>query len=102
MKKNRKQTSKVSNYYIFTDTFSPLDFSNVVSKSDVKLLAEADEHEVVREVQELYADYQALSPHLFSLNMPIHSHGKHEPPWVQVSPGSLASAPSELHQRSRS
>lgn len=57
-------------------TTSPLDFSNVVSKSDVKLLAEADEHEVVREVQELYADYQALSPHLFSLNMPIHSHGK--------------------------
>lgn len=29
------------------------DFSNVVSKSDVKLLAEADEQEVVREVQEL-------------------------------------------------
>ena len=27
------------------------DFSNVVSKSDVKTLAEADEQEVVREVQ---------------------------------------------------
>ena len=53
-----------------------VDFSNVVSKSDVKLLAEADEQEVVREVQELYADYQALSPHLFSLNMPMHSQGK--------------------------
>lgn len=52
------------------------DFSNVVSKSDVKLLAEADEQEVVREVQELYADYQALSPHLFSLNMPTHCQGK--------------------------
>lgn len=74
----------------------------MVSKSDVKLLAEADEHEVVREVQELYADYQALSPHLFSLNMPIHSHGKHEPPWVQVSLVTVASAPSELYQRSRS
>ncbi|XP_042877132.1 vacuolar protein sorting-associated protein 45-like [Penaeus japonicus] len=61
------QKPRYGAYYIY--------FSNVVSKSDVKLLAEADEHEVVREVQELYADYQALSPHLFSLNMPIHSHG---------------------------
>ncbi|XP_063877398.1 vacuolar protein sorting-associated protein 45-like [Scylla paramamosain] len=61
------QKPRYGNYYIY--------FSNVVSKSDVKLLAEADEQEVVREVQELYADYQALSPHLFSLNMPIHSQG---------------------------
>ena len=28
-----------------------LDFSNVISKQDVKTLAEADEQEVVREVQ---------------------------------------------------
>ena len=42
----------------------------------MKLLAEADEQEVVREVQELYADYQALSPHLFSLNMSTHCQGK--------------------------
>lgn len=48
----------------------------MVSKSDVKLLAEADEHEVVREVQEFYADYQALAPHLFSLNMPMYSTGQ--------------------------
>lgn len=61
------QKPRYGTYYIY--------FSNVVSKSDVKLLAEADEHEVVREVQELYADFQALSPHLFSLNMPIHCHG---------------------------
>ncbi|KAG7154636.1 vacuolar protein sorting-associated protein 45-like [Homarus americanus] len=61
------QKPRYGTYYIY--------FSNVVSKSDVKLLAEADEHEVVREVQELYADYQALSPHLFSLHMPIHCLG---------------------------
>ncbi len=32
-------------FFVFSD------FSNVVSKSDVKTLAEADEQEVVREVQ---------------------------------------------------
>ena len=53
---------RYGNYYIY--------LSNVVSKSEVKVLAEADEHEVVREVQEIYADYLALAPHLFSLNLP--------------------------------
>ncbi|ERE89893.1 vacuolar protein sorting-associated protein 45, partial [Cricetulus griseus] len=44
-------------------------FSNVISKSDVKSLAEADEQEVVAEVQEFYGDYIAVNPHLFSLNI---------------------------------
>ncbi|KAK7068417.1 vacuolar protein sorting-associated protein 45 [Halocaridina rubra] len=61
------QKPRYGAYYIY--------FSNVISKSDVKLLAEADEHEVVRDIQELYADYQALAPHLFTLNMPVHSQG---------------------------
>lgn len=61
------QKPRYGAYYIY--------FSNVISKSDVKLLAEADEHEVVRDIQELYADYQALAPHVFSLNMPLHSQG---------------------------
>lgn len=43
-------------------------FSNVISKADIKTLAESDEQEVVREVQEFYADYIAVSPHLFSVN----------------------------------
>ena len=46
-----------------------LDFSNVISKQDVKILAEADDQEVVKEVQEFYGDYIAVNPHLFSLNM---------------------------------
>lgn len=46
-----------------------VDFSNVVSKQDIKYLAEADEHEAVREVQEFFGDYIAISPHLFSLNI---------------------------------
>jgi len=45
------------------------DFSNIISNSDIMALAESDEHESVREVQEFYADYLALSPHLFSLNI---------------------------------
>ena len=35
----------------------------------MKYLAEADEQETVREVQEFYGDYIAVSPHLFSLNI---------------------------------
>lgn len=54
-------------------------FSNVISKSDVKTLAEADAQEVVREVQEFYGDYLAISPHAFSLsvsNCSRHSNWK--------------------------
>ncbi|NXG03477.1 VPS45 protein, partial [Sakesphorus luctuosus] len=52
---------KYSVYFIY--------FSNVISKSDVKALAEADEQEVVAEVQEFYGDYIAVNPHVFSLNL---------------------------------
>ncbi|XP_043931114.1 vacuolar protein sorting-associated protein 45 [Protopterus annectens] len=52
---------KYSVYFIY--------FSNVISKSDVKSLAEADEQEVVAEVQEFFGDYIAVNPHLFSLNI---------------------------------
>ena len=41
----------------------------MISKQDVKVLAEADDQEVVREVQEFYGDYIAVNPHLFSLNI---------------------------------
>ncbi|KAL5004132.1 hypothetical protein ScPMuIL_017588 [Solemya velum] len=48
-------------YYIY--------FSSVISKQEVKVLAEADDQEVVREVQEFYGDYVAVNPHLFTLNI---------------------------------
>ncbi|GFY39525.1 vacuolar protein sorting-associated protein 45 [Trichonephila inaurata madagascariensis] len=48
-------------YYIY--------FSNIISKSDVKVLAEADETESVREIQEFYGDFIPVAPHLFSLNI---------------------------------
>lgn len=55
------QRPKYTTYFIY--------FSNTISKSDVKSLAEADEQEVVAEVQEFYGDYIAVNPHVFSLNI---------------------------------
>lgn len=43
------------------------DFSNSLRKADIEQLAEVDEHEVIREVQEFYGDYLAINPDLFSL-----------------------------------
>lgn len=51
------------------------DFSNITPKADIKTLAEADEQEVVREIQEFYGDYLAMGPHLFSLGIPISYQG---------------------------
>lgn len=52
---------KYGAYYIY--------FSNIIAKADIKVLAEHDEQEVVKEVQELYMDYLAVNPHLFSLGL---------------------------------
>lgn len=54
---------KYGAYYVY--------FSNIIAKADVKVLAEHDEHEVVKEVQELYMDYLAVNPHLFSVGLPL-------------------------------
>ncbi|XP_049879442.1 vacuolar protein sorting-associated protein 45 [Pectinophora gossypiella] len=51
-------------------------FSNVISKADVKTLAECDEQECVREVQEVFADYLAVDRHLFSFNIVGCLHGR--------------------------
>ncbi|KAF4617671.1 hypothetical protein D9613_005878 [Agrocybe pediades] len=57
---------KYGEYYLY--------FSNVLAKSAIERLAHADEFEVVREVQEYFADYAPISPSLFSLNhMPSSS-----------------------------
>jgi len=45
------------------------DFSNIVKKSSLERLAEADDHEVVRAVQEYYADYLVINPDLYSFNL---------------------------------
>ncbi|KAF8272169.1 Sec1-like protein [Lactarius quietus] len=43
-------------------------FSNILSKTSIECLADADEYEAVREVQEYFADYAPLLPCLFTLN----------------------------------
>lgn len=50
------------NYHLF--------FSNILSPSDLGALAEADEHEVVMEVQEFFADYYPINQESFTLNIP--------------------------------
>jgi len=49
-------------------------FSNIIKKSTLERLAEADDHEVVTVVQEHFMDYVVINPDLFSLNMapPLH------------------------------
>lgn len=57
---------KYGAYYIY--------FSNILAKADVKTLAEADEQEVVKEVQEFYMDFLAINSHLFSLGISTCFH----------------------------
>ena len=52
---------KYGEYHLF--------FSNVIRKSSLERLAEADDHEVVRAVQEHFADYLVINPDLMSLNI---------------------------------
>ncbi|KAI4868915.1 Sec1-like protein [Hypoxylon rubiginosum] len=54
---------KYGEYYLY--------FSNVVKKSSLERLAEADDHEVVKQVQEHFADYIVVNPDLFSLNLTL-------------------------------
>uniref|UniRef100_A0A8H8CN73 Vacuolar protein sorting-associated protein 45 n=1 Tax=Psilocybe cubensis TaxID=181762 RepID=A0A8H8CN73_PSICU len=51
---------KYGEYYLY--------FSNILTKTAIERLAQVDEFEVVREVQEYFADYAPILPCLFSLN----------------------------------
>ena len=53
---------KFSEYHVY--------FSNVLPGDALKSLAEADEHEVVQQVQEYFADFLAINPDLASLGIP--------------------------------
>lgn len=52
---------KYGEYYIY--------FSNIVRKSSLERLAEADDHEVVKSVQEHFADFLVVNPDLCHLNV---------------------------------
>ncbi|KAI1844678.1 hypothetical protein JX266_009134 [Neoarthrinium moseri] len=54
---------KYGEYYLY--------FSNVVKKSALERLAEADDHEIVKLVQEHFADFLVINPDLFSLNLTL-------------------------------
>ncbi|KAE8721106.1 Vacuolar protein sorting-associated protein 45 [Hibiscus syriacus] len=45
-------------------------FSNMLKDTQIHLLADSDEQEVVQQVQEFYADFIAIDPYHFTLNMP--------------------------------
>ncbi|GAQ85616.1 VPS45 vacuolar protein sorting 45 [Klebsormidium nitens] len=45
-------------------------FSNILKSTYIQILADADEHEVVRGVQEYFGDYFAIDPYHFTLNLP--------------------------------
>ncbi|RHZ56226.1 hypothetical protein Glove_405g4 [Diversispora epigaea] len=50
-------------------------FSNILKKSAIERLAEVDEHEAVSEVQEYFADYCAINPDFYSLNLSLPLYG---------------------------
>ncbi|XP_020529753.1 vacuolar protein sorting-associated protein 45 homolog isoform X1 [Amborella trichopoda] len=45
-------------------------FSNILKLDQIQVLADSDEHEVVQQVQEFYADFVAIDPYHFTLNLP--------------------------------
>ncbi|GAV58819.1 Sec1 domain-containing protein [Cephalotus follicularis] len=45
-------------------------FSNMLKDTQIHILADSDEKEVVQQVQEFYADFIAIDPFHFTLNMP--------------------------------
>ena len=53
---------RYQSYYIY--------FTNILAKSAVKQLAEADMTEVVKEVKEIYIDYMPYGAHLFGMSIP--------------------------------
>ncbi|KAM5452079.1 vacuolar protein sorting-associated protein 45 [Microsporum audouinii] len=52
---------KYGEYYVY--------FSNIVRKSSLERLAEADDHEVVKSLQEHFADFLVVNPDLCHLNV---------------------------------
>ena len=52
---------RYQSYYIY--------FTNIVPKSSVKQLAEADMQEVVKDVKEIYIDFLPFGSHLFGLSI---------------------------------
>ncbi|GAB2263890.1 hypothetical protein Droror1_Dr00026024 [Drosera rotundifolia] len=54
-------TPRFGEYHLF--------FSNILKDTQIHILADSDEHEVVQQVQEVYADFIAVDPCHFALNI---------------------------------
>jgi len=59
---NELRNPRYGSYFVY--------FSNALSKAQLERIAEADEWQLVQEVQEFFVDYVALSPSVFSFNIP--------------------------------
>ena len=58
---NELKNPKYGEYFLF--------FTNVIDREYIEILAEADQHEVVQQVHEYFADYFPINPDLYSLNI---------------------------------
>ncbi|KAG6476642.1 vacuolar protein sorting-associated protein 45 homolog isoform X1 [Zingiber officinale] len=47
-------------------------FSNILKITQIQVLADSDEQEVVHQIQEFFADFCAIDPFHFTLNIPMH------------------------------
>nr|CAD1822054.1 unnamed protein product [Ananas comosus var. bracteatus] len=63
IQKLRRQlaTPRFAEYHLF--------FSNILKIPQIQVLADSDDQEVVQQVQEFYADFCAIDPYHFTLNM---------------------------------
>lgn len=61
--KRMLKNPKYKEYHLF--------FSNLVTPDQLKAIAEADTHELVRQVQEYFADYYVMEDTLFHCNQPL-------------------------------
>lgn len=59
--KRQLASPRFGEYHVF--------FSNILNDTQIHILADSDEHEAVQQVQEFYADFVAVDPCHFSLNI---------------------------------
>lgn len=62
--KRHLNNARFGEYHLF--------FSNIIKKSYIQILADSDEHDLVQQVQEFYADYFAIDPFHFTLDLPAN------------------------------
>ena len=66
---------------LLTDT----DFSNIIKKSSLERLAEADDHEVVKSIMEYFADFLVINPDLCSVPLSTRIFSSSADLWNQDS-----------------